>query len=81
MDTPLNDRVIGIELEQLRRAPRSIAVAGGPGKTEAIRAALVGGWISCLITDTYTAERLLEGDSARDKTTTVEEERMGAGVA
>ncbi len=81
VDTPLGDRVIGIELEQLRRAPRSIAVAGGPGKTEAIRAALLGGWISCLITDTYTAERLLEVDAARDETTTLEEESMGAGVA
>jgi DNA-binding transcriptional regulator LsrR (DeoR family) len=60
VDTPLHDRVIGIELEQLKRTPRSIGVAGGPGKTEAIRAALVGGWINCLITDTCTAERLLE---------------------
>ena len=60
VDTPLHDRVIGIELDQLRRTPRSIAVAGGPGKTEAVAAAIVGGWINCLITDTYTAERLLE---------------------
>jgi DNA-binding transcriptional regulator LsrR (DeoR family) len=60
VDTPLNDRVIGIELEQLKRTPRSVAVAGGPGKTEAIQAALVGGWINCLVTDTYTAERLLQ---------------------
>ena len=81
VDTPLDDRVIGIELEQLRRAPRSIAVAGGPGKTEAIHAALVGGWINCLVTDTYTAGRLLEMGSAKDKTTTLEEESMGAVVA
>ncbi len=66
VDTPLHDRVIGIELEQLKRAPRSIAVAGGPGKTEAIRAALVGGWINCLVTDTFTAERLLENGAAAD---------------
>jgi DNA-binding transcriptional regulator LsrR (DeoR family) len=57
----LDDRVIGIELEQLRRVPRAIGVAGGPGKTQAIRAALVGGWINCLITDRYTSERLLQG--------------------
>jgi DNA-binding transcriptional regulator LsrR (DeoR family) len=59
VDTPLHDRVIGIEPEQLRRVPRSVAVAGGPGKTEAIRAAVVGGWINCLITDSFTAERLM----------------------
>ena len=85
VDTPLNDRVIGIELEQLKRVPRSIAVAGGPGKTEAIHAALVGGWINCLITDTYTAERLLRMGAAADKTDRLEEEivehAMGAGTA
>lgn len=74
VDTPLNDRVIGIELAQLKRAPRSIAVAGGPDKTEAIHAALVGGWINCLITDTYTAERLLEMGAGSNKTKGLEEE-------
>jgi DNA-binding transcriptional regulator LsrR (DeoR family) len=56
----LDERVIGIELEQLQRVPRAIGVAGGPGKTAAIRAALLGGWINCLITDRFTGERLLE---------------------
>lgn len=58
--SPLDGRVIGIELEQLRRVPRAIGVAGGPRKVTAIRAALLGGWINCLITDRFTAERLLE---------------------
>ncbi len=58
--TSLNERVIGIELEQLKRVPRAIGVAGGPSKVLAIRAALIGGWINCLITDRTTAERLLE---------------------
>ena len=66
VDTPLNQRVIGVELEQLRQVPRSVAVAGGPGKTEAIRAAVVGGWINCLITDTFTVERLLVADTASE---------------
>lgn len=73
VETALHDRVIGIELEQLRKAPRSIAVAGGPGKTEAIHAALVGGWINCLVTDTFTAERLLEKGAAREDTMRTEE--------
>ena len=62
VDSALDDRVIGIELEQLKRVPRAIAVAGGPRKTQAIRAALLGGWINGLITDRPTAERLLEAD-------------------
>jgi hypothetical protein len=28
----------------------------------AIRAALLGGWINCLITDRFTGQRLLEAD-------------------
>jgi DNA-binding transcriptional regulator LsrR (DeoR family) len=57
---PLDDRVIGIELDQLKRVPRAIGVAGGSGKTGAIRAALLGGWINGLITDRATASRLLK---------------------
>jgi DNA-binding transcriptional regulator LsrR (DeoR family) len=60
VETPLHDRVIGIELEQLRHVPRAIGVAGGATKTAAIRAAMLGGWINCLVTDRLTAERLLE---------------------
>lgn len=57
--TPLNDRVIAIELEQLRRADRVVGIAGGRRKTAAIRGALRGGWVNVLITDRGTAERLL----------------------
>jgi DNA-binding transcriptional regulator LsrR (DeoR family) len=59
VDTPLDARVIGIELPQLARVPRAIGVAGGPSKVLAIRAALLGSWINGLITDRSTAERLL----------------------
>ncbi len=65
VDSPLDARVIGIALEQLKRVPRAIGVAGGPAKTPAIRAALLGGWINCLITDRFTAERLLRGRTGR----------------
>jgi DNA-binding transcriptional regulator LsrR (DeoR family) len=80
VDTLLHERVIGIELEQLKRVPRSVAVAGGPRKTEAIHAAIAGGWINCLITDTYTAERLLAIDSAADKASTCEEADMNGSM-
>lgn len=58
--TQLNDRVIGISLEQLRTVQRSVGIAGGKRKTAAIHGALVGNWINVLITDRFTAERLLE---------------------
>jgi DNA-binding transcriptional regulator LsrR (DeoR family) len=63
--SPLDRRVIGIELEQLKRVPRSVGVAGGRRKVAAIRGALAGGWLNCLITDRLTAERLL-GDRPID---------------
>lgn len=58
--TQLNDRVISIELEELRRVRRVIGVAGGVRKTAAIRGALAGKWVNVLITDTAMARRLLE---------------------
>jgi DNA-binding transcriptional regulator LsrR (DeoR family) len=57
--TPLDDRVIGISLEQLKDVPRVIGVAGGARKIAAIRGALLGGHIDVLITDKFTAEKLL----------------------
>lgn len=74
--TPLDERVIGIELSQLKRVPRAIGVAGGPTKVQAIRAALLGGWINCLITDRFTAERLLEPTGRPGH----HEDPMGAGA-
>ncbi|MDR3516390.1 MAG: sugar-binding transcriptional regulator [Azospirillaceae bacterium] len=57
--TPLDDRVIGISLEQLKEVPRVIGVAGGARKVAAIRGALRGGHIDVLITDKFTAAKLL----------------------
>ena len=56
----LNDRIIGLDLEQIRNIPRVIGVAGCPEKLEVIRAALRGKLISVLVTDDRTASRLLE---------------------
>jgi len=54
-----NDRVMGIDLDAFRAIPRRIAVAGGPNKVDAIRAALRGGWINVLVTDAATSRGLL----------------------
>ena len=54
----LDDLVVGVTLDQLRRADRVLAVAGGPTKYAAIRASLLGGWVNALVTDLTTAEWL-----------------------
>lgn len=54
----LNERIIGIDLHQLRSIPRVVGVAGGAEKFEAIQAALRGHLINVLITDQQTAEML-----------------------
>ncbi|MFT4148821.1 MAG: sugar-binding transcriptional regulator [Paracoccaceae bacterium] len=56
--TPLDDRVIGISLDELRPVPRVIALAGGQAKTLAIAGALRAGIIDVLVTDKFTAARL-----------------------
>ncbi len=57
--TPLDGRVIGMDLQQLRHAQRVVGVAGGGRKTAAIHGALAGRLISVLITDCHTARCLL----------------------
>jgi len=59
LSSPLNQRVIGMSLEQLTRVERAVGIAGGRRKLEAIRAALHGRLINVLITDHFTAEGLL----------------------
>jgi DNA-binding transcriptional regulator LsrR (DeoR family) len=60
-----NGRVIGIGLETLRRVPRSVALCGGKRKFPAILAALRGRWINTVITDQYTAQRLVKAQPAK----------------
>jgi DNA-binding transcriptional regulator LsrR (DeoR family) len=56
----LNDRVIGLSLEELRRIAHVVGIAGGAAKREAIRGALEGKLINVLITDHITVQRLLD---------------------
>ena len=58
-------RVIGIDLASLRRVPRSVALCGGKRKFAAILGALRGKWVNTLITDQYTAQRLLKAEPAK----------------
>lgn len=58
--TPLNDRVISMTFDQLRKAQRCVGIAGGQRKWAAIRGALEGEWINVLFTDCFTARWLVE---------------------
>lgn len=57
--TPLDDRVIGMTLEEHAKVDRVIALAGGQSKIKAISGALRTGVIDLLITDKFTAEKLV----------------------
>ncbi|CBV43855.1 sugar-binding transcriptional regulator [Halomonas elongata] len=56
----LNDRVVAISPDSLKSIPRVVGLAGGQQKVPSIRAAALGGWIQVLITDSFTAEALLD---------------------
>ena len=57
---PIDGRVVSIRLNQLVKASRVLAMAGGKRKVEAIRGALKGGLVNILFTDHQTAGALLE---------------------
>lgn len=59
--TSLDERVIGITLDEIKAIPRVTAVAGGARKIAAIRGALRGGYLDVLITDRFTAAHLAKG--------------------
>lgn len=56
---PLNDRVIGINLEQLKQIETVIGIAYGEYKGESIYAALENKYINVLITDDAAAKKIL----------------------
>jgi DNA-binding transcriptional regulator LsrR (DeoR family) len=60
VDAGLGERTIGVSVDQLRTAPRRIAVAGSRRKYSAVRAAVRGRWITALVTDITTARSLLD---------------------
>ena len=55
----VDNRVISMTLRQLQQVNRSVGVAGGRRKFKAILGALRGGFINVLITDCFTARRLV----------------------
>jgi DNA-binding transcriptional regulator LsrR (DeoR family) len=59
INSKLKDLLIGISTEEIRKIDTVVGIAGGIEKTDAIQGALNGNLINLLITDNYTAERLL----------------------
>ena len=55
----LNNRTIGIELDELKKKEQSILVAGGQSRVDAIYGAIQGGYANVLVTDKFTAKLLL----------------------
>jgi DNA-binding transcriptional regulator LsrR (DeoR family) len=60
VSSDLDNRVIGLTLDEIKKIDHVVGVAGGAEKFKAIRAALKGKLANVLITDHMTAQRLLK---------------------
>lgn len=56
---PLNDLVIGLDIEEYKRIPEVIGIVEGVHKAESIKAALKGGFLDVLVIDDTMAALLL----------------------
>jgi DNA-binding transcriptional regulator LsrR (DeoR family) len=61
----LDELTIGVTLDQLTNARQRWAVSAGARKHKALQAALAGGWVTVLVTDVETAQRLTREGSSR----------------
>lgn len=57
---PLDERVIGMTIDEIKAIPRVVALAGGDRKIAAIRGVLLSGHVHTLITDRFTASKLVD---------------------
>lgn len=63
-DSPWRDRVLSIDLNQVRRIPQVVGVVAGADRAGAMIAAIRGGLIKSLVVDEAGAQSLLETRSA-----------------
>ena len=61
------DRIVGINLADLRSNALTIAVAGGPDKVQPLIGALCGGFVKVLVTDEQTALAILNTGNEMDQ--------------
>jgi len=59
----VDSRIVSTSLDEIKKIPRVIGVAGGADKFEVIRAVLLGGLVDVIVTDQFTAQRLIEEGS------------------
>lgn len=64
VEHPVNDRVMSVEVDRLRRAPLRILTSGGQEKTEALLGAMHLVKPTVLITDEESARRMLEAQGS-----------------
>jgi DNA-binding transcriptional regulator LsrR (DeoR family) len=57
---PIESRLIGLRLEELKRIPKVVCAAGSPAKVPSILGALRGKFVNVLIIDEETARTILE---------------------
>ena len=69
LDLELNERLIGLTIEQITQIPRVIGIAGGVIKRDIIRAALRSHILDVLVTDVGTAEALLAEAGSQENNT------------
>ena len=67
-DQEINNRTMGIDLQELRQKEKSILVAGGHRKLAAIDGALKGQFANILMIDQFTAKELLEWNEPKEAT-------------
>ncbi len=65
--TELDKRIIGLDLEDLKKVENVIGVSGGKTKIEPLLGAIRGGYIDTLITDEETAKALIERHEKADQ--------------
>jgi DNA-binding transcriptional regulator LsrR (DeoR family) len=60
----LDNRLVGLTLDQFRKIPTRVVAAGGPDKVQALVAVLQGGLATVLVTDVATARAALRSSDA-----------------
>lgn len=66
VDGPLEGRTIGMDLAAILQVRSRIGVAGGMDKVQAILAALRGGYVNVMVTDSDTARAILTSEGYDD---------------
>ena len=62
LQTPIEDKLISTPLSRLKALRNVVGLAAGAQKADAIRAALLGGYLDVLVTDEATASLLLKDE-------------------